>query len=39
MRRLVLSDAQISAATWQEGDIDAVNAALREQFPERWARL
>jgi proline iminopeptidase len=39
MRRLVLSNAQISAATWQEGNIDAVNAALREQFPERWDRL
>jgi proline iminopeptidase len=39
VRRLVLSNAQISAATWQEGNIDAVNAALREQFPERWDRL
>jgi proline iminopeptidase len=39
LRRLVLSNAQISAATWQQGNIDAVNAALREQFPERWERL
>jgi proline iminopeptidase len=39
VRRLVLSNAQISAATWQEGNIDAVNAALRDQFPERWESL
>ena len=39
VRRLVLSNAQISATTWQEGNIDAVNRALREHFPERWARL
>ena len=36
---LVLSNAQISAATWQRGNIDAVNAALRRHYPERWARL
>jgi proline iminopeptidase len=36
---LVLSNAQISAATWQRGNIDAVNAALRAHYPERWARL
>ena len=39
LRRLVLSNAQISARTWQEGNIDAVNRGLREHFPERWARL
>ena len=37
--RLVLSNAQISAATWQERNIDAVNRSLREHYPERWARL
>jgi proline iminopeptidase len=36
---LVLSNAQVSAATWQRGNIDAVNAALRAHYPERWARL
>jgi pimeloyl-ACP methyl ester carboxylesterase len=39
LHRLVLSNAQISARTWQEGNIDAVNAGLRKHFPERWARL
>jgi proline iminopeptidase len=39
LRRLVLSNAQIGARTWQEGNIDAVNRGLREHFPERWARL
>jgi proline iminopeptidase len=36
---LVLSNAQVSAATWQEGNIDAVNAALRSHYPERWEEL
>ena len=36
VRALVLSNAQLSAATWQEGAIDGVNAALGAQFPERW---
>jgi proline iminopeptidase len=39
VRRLVLSSAQVSARTWQEGAIDGVNAALRAHFPERWAEL
>ena len=39
LRKLVLSNAQISATTWQQGNIDAVNRSLREHFPERWARL
>jgi len=36
---LALSNAQLSAATWQEGNIDHVNAALQEHFPERWTEL
>jgi proline iminopeptidase len=39
LQKLVLSNAQISARTWQEGNIDAVNAGLRRHFPERWTRL
>jgi proline iminopeptidase len=39
LHRLVLSNAQLSARTWQEGNIDGVNAALRAHFPERWAEL
>ena len=37
--RLVLSNAQISAATWQQGNIDRVNLALRNQFPEHWRSI
>ena len=37
--RLVLSNAQVSVHTWQAGNIDAVNAALRRHFPERWRAL
>jgi proline iminopeptidase len=37
--KLVLSNAQVSARTWQAGNIDAVNAALRRHFPERWRAL
>jgi proline iminopeptidase len=37
--RLVLSNAQLDARTWQEGNVDAVNAALRSQFPERWEEI
>jgi proline iminopeptidase len=36
---IVLSNGQMSAATWQRGNIDHVNAGLREHFPERWERL
>jgi proline iminopeptidase len=39
VERLVLSNAQVSAATWQAGNIDNVNAALRSQFPERWEQV
>jgi proline iminopeptidase len=36
---LVLSNAQVSHATWQEGNIDNVNRALREHDPEAWEQL
>lgn len=36
---LVLSNAQVSAVTWQQGNIDRVNEALREHDPERWDEL
>jgi proline iminopeptidase len=36
---LVLSNAQVSAAAWQEGNVDNVNRALREHDPERWEQL
>jgi proline iminopeptidase len=36
---LVLSNAQVSAATWQEGNIDNVNRALREHDPDAWGEL
>jgi proline-specific peptidase len=36
---LVLSNAQVSAATWQEGNIDNVNRALREHDPAAWEEL
>src|SRR5215211_3107010 len=39
VKRLVLSNAQISARTWQERNIDVVNEALRVHFPERWRTL
>ncbi len=39
VERLVLSNAQISARTWKDGNIDSVNAALRAQFPERWNQM
>jgi proline iminopeptidase len=29
----------VSAAAWQEGNIDAVNDALRSYYPERWDEL
>jgi proline iminopeptidase len=34
-----MSNAPFSAATWQEGNIDNVNAAMRQQGPERWERI
>ena len=39
LRGLVMSNAQLSAATWQQGNIDNVNAAMRQQFPERWEQI
>jgi len=36
---VVLSGAQMSADTWQRGNIDNLNDFLRRHFPDRWARL
>jgi len=37
--RLVLSNAQLSARTWQEGNIDNLNHEVRHQDPETWAEI
>jgi proline iminopeptidase len=37
--RLVLSNAQLSARTWQEGNIDNLNHEVRNQLPEAWAEI
>ena len=39
VRRLVLSNAQISAETWQRTNIDGVNAELRRLFPREWRQI
>ncbi len=39
VRRLVLSNAQISAASWQRTNIDGVNAELRRLFPREWEQI
>jgi proline iminopeptidase len=39
VRRLVLSNGQVSARTWQESNIDNVNRELAAQFPEVWEQL
>jgi proline iminopeptidase len=39
VERLVLSNAHVSAATWQETNIDGVNAELRRLFPAEWRTL
>ena len=39
VRRLVLSNAQISAASWQRTNIDGVNAELRRLFPDAWKQI
>ena len=39
VRRLVLSNAQVSAAGWQRTNIDGVNAELRRLFPGTWRRI
>jgi proline iminopeptidase len=39
VRRLVLSNAQISAESWQRTNIDGVNLELQKLFPEEWRQL
>ena len=39
VRRLVLSNAQVSAASWQRTNIDSVNAELRRLFPQEWQQI
>ena len=39
VRRLVLSNAQISAESWQRTNIDGVNLELQRLFPEEWRRI
>ena len=39
VRRLVLSNAQVTAAGWQRTNIDGVNAELRRLFPDEWLQL
>jgi proline iminopeptidase len=36
---LVLSNAHVNAAGWQQGNIDHVNETLRVQFPEVWEQI
>ena len=36
---LVLSNAQVSAASWQRTNIDSVNAELRRLFPREWEQI
>ena len=39
VRRFVLSNAQISAESWQRTNIDGVNLELQRLFPEEWQRI
>lgn len=39
VRRLVLSNAQVSAASWQRTNIDGVNAELQRLFPYEWSQI
>jgi proline iminopeptidase len=39
VRRLVLSNAQVSAAGWKRWNIDAVNAELQRLFPAEWREI
>lgn len=39
VRRLVLSNAQVSAAAWQRTNIDGVNGELARLFPAEWRSL
>ena len=39
VRRLVLSNAQVSAAGWQRTNIDGVNTELQRLFPGEWRQI
>jgi proline iminopeptidase len=39
VRRFVLSNAQISAESWQRTNIDGVNLELQRLFPDEWRRI
>jgi proline iminopeptidase len=39
VRRLVLSNAQVTAAAWQRTNIDGVNAELARLFPDAWTEI
>jgi proline-specific peptidase len=39
LRRLVLSNAQISAESWQRTNIDGVNLELQRLFPQEWRQI
>lgn len=39
VRRLVLSNAQVTAQSWQRWNIDGVNAELERLFPAEWQQL
>jgi proline iminopeptidase len=39
VRRLVLSNAQVTAQSWQRSNIDGVNAELERLFPDAWQEL
>jgi proline iminopeptidase len=39
VRRLVLSNAHVSAAGWQRTNIDGVNAELARLFPAEWREI
>ena len=39
VRRLVLSNAQISAESWQRTNIDGVNLELQRLFPDEWRQI
>jgi proline iminopeptidase len=39
VRRLVLSNAQVTGADWQATNIDGVNAELERLFPAEWRQL
>lgn len=39
VRRLVLSNAHVSAADWQRTNIDGVNAELKRLYPAEWEQI